>query len=188
MIFTQEDKYTLLQIARSAIERIIAGKLERQLPPISQNIKSSHGAFVTLREEGQLRGCIGFIDSKKPLYQVIREAAVKAAKEDPRFYPVTTIELNKIDIEISILSELAPLASIEEIEIGKHGLLLVSGSIRGLLLPSVATEMKWNREQFLNNVALKAGLSAESWKLPDVKLFSFVTETFRENGQFRTVI
>jgi AmmeMemoRadiSam system protein A len=188
MLFTQEDKFILLQIARSSLERIIAGKLERQFPPISQNIKSQHGAFVTLREEGQLRGCIGFIDAKKPLYQVIREAAVKAAKEDPRFYPVTTIELNKINIEISILSELVPLASIEEIEIGKHGLLIISGTVRGLLLPGVAVEMNWNREQFLSNVAMKAGLSADAWKEPETKLFSFTTETFRENGQFRTVI
>ena len=138
------------------------------------------GAFVTIREENELRGCIGYIEGIKPLVEAVQEVAAKAAIDDPRFLPVSEEELGVIEIELSVISPLKHIKTVDEIEVGKHGLLIELRNYRGLLLPQVATEHKWDRETFLNQTARKAGLSSYAWKDPDVKISIFTAEIFGE--------
>jgi AmmeMemoRadiSam system protein A len=139
------------------------------------------GVFVTLRMGEDLRGCIGYVEPLYPLAQAVQETAVKAATEDPRFMPVTLPEFNKILIEISVLSPLSELLDIEKIEIGRDGLVIDAGHRRGLLLPQVAAEYRWDRRQFLQQTALKAGLPPDAWKRKEIKLFTFTVEKFDES-------
>ncbi len=179
-MLSDEEKRELLRIAREAI----SNKLHNEpVSPASANLKAllePCGAFVTLRIGGQLRGCIGYIESSRPLAQVVAEVAEKAAVEDPRFVPLTVSEFEQTNIEISILSPLRQITSVEEIEVGVHGLLLESGPNRGLLLPQVAVEYQWNREQFLEATAKKAGLNERAWQEADARLFVFTAEIVQE--------
>lgn len=179
MKLTDEDKQTLLQIARSAIQSAIKGM---PLPTIheSESLRHPSGVFVTLRIDDELRGCIGYVEPLFPLAQATRDVAVKAAMEDPRFNPLTTSELETIIIEISVLSALENLDDVEKIEIGKHGLVIDAGYRRGLLLPQVATEYNWDREKFLNHTAMKAGLPPDAWKRKEVQLYTFTVDKFAE--------
>lgn len=188
MNLTTDEKQTLLFIARTSIERVIAGKPERSLPPLTAKLLKPCGAFVTLKVGANLRGCIGYVEPKKPLHQTVRESAIKAAKDDPRFNPVSSMELNSIQLEVSVLSPLIPLQSPEELNIGTHGIYIIYNGNRGLLLPQVATEMKWTSQEFLENVSLKAGLTKDSWKEPQAKLFMFTTDTVTEFGTFNAVL
>jgi len=140
------------------------------------------GAFVTIKVAGQLRGCIGYIESPMPLMKVVAEVAEKAAFEDPRFPPLSSTEYENSTIEISVLSELKPLGSPEEIELGVHGLLLESGEHRGLLLPQVAAEQGWDRDMFFAGLARKAGLPGIPWDDPLTRLYSFRAEIVHEDG------
>lgn len=142
------------------------------------------GLFVTLRHQGDLRGCIGYVEPKLPLYRAAEEIARKAAFEDPRFPPLRRDEASEVEIEISVLSPLEEVRDIAEIEVGKHGLVIEAGTLRGLLLPHVATEYHWNREEFLSHVALKAGLPPESWKQREIRMYTFTTNTFSESEQY----
>ncbi|MGD1046232.1 MAG: AmmeMemoRadiSam system protein A [Bacteroidota bacterium] len=181
MNLTNEEKRTLVKIARSAICCALENKTLPSLNFQSEALNRSSGVFVTLRIGEHLRGCIGYIEPLFPLARATQEVAVKAAIEDPRFMPVTTPELDKIIIEISVLSPLEELKDIETIEIGKHGLVIDAGYRRGLLLPQVATEYNWDRKQFLKQISLKAGLPPDAWKRREVKLFTFTVEKFDES-------
>ena len=181
MNLTNEEKRTLLKIARSAIASALESKAIPLLKFQSEELNRRSGVFVTLRVGEDLRGCIGYIEPLFPLAQATQEVAVKAAMEDPRFMPVTPSELKRISIEISVLSPLAELKDVEEIEIGKHGLVIDAGHRRGLLLPQVATEYNWDYKQFLKQVSLKAGLPADAWKRKEIKLFTFTVEKFDES-------
>ena len=141
--------------------------------------------FVTLRQGKELRGCIGYVEPRLPLANAVAEVAQKAAFEDPRFAPLDSDELTTIDIEISVLSPLEKVENVEEIEVGKHGLVIEAGMLKGLLLPHVAVEYGWSREQFLNHAALKAGLPAEAWHNRRTRLFAFTTETFSETELYQ---
>ncbi|MBI2620299.1 MAG: AmmeMemoRadiSam system protein A [Ignavibacteriales bacterium] len=176
-----DEKRTLLRLAREHIESVL-----QKLPPpfpssISAALQEPTGVFVTLRKEGDLRGCIGYVEARVPLIQAVSEVALKTAFEDPRFAPVGRQEMNDIEIEISVLSLLTEVKDFQEIEVGRHGLVIESGFARGLLLPHVATEHLWDREQFLTHTALKAGLPADSWKTGQARVFSFTTVTFSES-------
>jgi len=188
MELSKEDKLVLLQIARSSIERVIAGKPDKLPNNLSPNLLSMCGAFVTLKVKKTLRGCIGYVEAKKSLHQTVREVAVKAAKNDPRFFPLTQRELDILHIEISVVSPLQQIASATEIEIGKHGIYIVREQYRGLLLPQVATEMKWNAEEFLSNTSTKAGLKPDTWKDSATTIFIFSAEIFSEHGLIDTVL
>jgi AmmeMemoRadiSam system protein A len=180
MSLSNEEKRTLLKIARSAIEMTLEGK---PMPPIKNQgeaLSRRSGVFVTLRIGEELRGCIGYVEPLFPLAEATQEVAVKAAVEDPRFTPLTQSELKKVTIEISVLSPLEKLEDIETIEIGKHGLVIDSGYRRGLLLPQVATEYNWDRKQFLEHTSLKAGLPTDAWKRKEVTLFTFTVEKIEE--------
>jgi AmmeMemoRadiSam system protein A len=122
------------------------------------------GAFVTLHKQGQLRGCIGYVAPVYPIFQAIIECTVASATQDPRFEPVMAEELSLIDIEISVLTPLEEVTSIDSIEVGIHGLVISQRGNRGLLLPQVATQFGWDREQFLSETCRKAGLPRDAWK------------------------
>jgi AmmeMemoRadiSam system protein A len=181
MDLTKEEKRTLLKIARSSIQSALGGKPFSQKEYKSGSLSQPSGVFVTLRLSENLRGCIGYVEPLFPLAQATQEAAVKAAMEDPRFMPMSLAELASITIEISVLSPLSELHDKTKIEIGKHGLVIDTGFKRGLLLPQVATEYGWDREQFLKHTASKAGLPPDAWKRKEAKLFTFTVEKFEES-------
>lgn len=161
---TDREGTFLLKLARQALEECT---LQHHLPsvaePPEESLCATCGAFVTLRQGEHLRGCIGHIEPSVPLYQTVRECTVAAALDDPRFEPVTPQELPELHIEISVLSALTDVRS-EEVEVGRHGLLISRGSHRGLLLPQVATQWHWDRQQFLEETCIKAGLPADAWR------------------------
>lgn len=181
-MLSDESKRVLLRIAREAIGGALGCRSGAETPTKDASLLTPCGAFVTLRIEGQLRGCIGYIESVLPLAEVVAEVAVKAALEDPRFPPLTRREFDNISIEISVLSPMERISDIEEIQVGVHGLLLELGSRRGLLLPQVATEYHWDRMTFLNSTARKAGLPENAWRSPDARIFRFSAEIVEENA------
>jgi len=175
----EEEKIFLLQLVRKTLEAYFGRERLEVTPPPWPNISLPAGAFVTLHKDGTLRGCIGCFQSEKPLYQVVQEMALAAALNDPRFPPVSADELPKIEIEISVLSPLKK-GKPEEVEIGKHGVYLVKGYFRGVLLPQVAVEQGWDRETFLDHVCLKAGLPPRCWQDPETQVYLFTAEVFSE--------
>lgn len=174
------DKKELLRIARESIASALHDRPGKRIEQTAPSLKERCGAFVTLHLHGELRGCIGYIEARFPLCETIEEAAPKAAFEDPRFPPLTAEEFEDVEIEISVLSPLKTISSVDEIEIGKHGLVIEGGYARGLLLPQVATEYGWGREQFLTQTCRKAGLSPDAWKQKGVTISSFTSDVFSE--------
>lgn len=180
MNISSEEKNILLQAARKSIASLFdEGKLEKPDYTKFPLLKEKLGAFVTLTINHQLRGCIGYIVGREPLFDTICSAAIHAAVNDPRFTSLKKNELEKIHIEISILSEFTPIKSYDEIIIGKHGLYLEEGG-GGLLLPQVATEHNFNKEQFLSAVCNKTGYYSEYWKERMLKIKVFTAEIFSE--------
>ncbi|MDI6765279.1 MAG: AmmeMemoRadiSam system protein A [Bacteroidota bacterium] len=179
-MLSTNDKKILLETARKSIEAAIEGNKFESPRSVSSALKESCGAFVTLHKYGELRGCIGYIEGVLPLIETVKDVAAKAATEDYRFNPVTQDEMPEIDIEISVLTPLRLIKDINEIEVGKHGIVMQREHNRGLLLPQVATEYGWDRETFLNQTAHKAGLSADAWKKPDTNIYIFSAEIFGE--------
>lgn len=144
----------------------------------SATLQAELGAFVTLKKDGQLRGCIGNVVGNGPLVATIERMAQAAAFEDPRFSPVTAEELEQLEIEVSVMGPLTPCPNPELIEIGRHGLYIRKSLHSGLLLPQVATEWGWDRETFLDQTCVKAGLPKGSWRKPKVELWWFEAEIF----------
>lgn len=173
------EKKLLLQLAREAITATVqTGKLKLQ--QVTDNkLLVPRGCFVTIKRQGALRGCIGNFSSDKPLCLLVQEMAASAATRDPRFYPMKEKDLAEFQLEISVLSPLNKIASPEEVVVGKHGLYLEKNFSRGVLLPQVAVEHNWDRETFLNQTALKAGLKKEDWK-EGADLYVFTAEVFAE--------
>jgi uncharacterized protein len=182
MELTKEEKEILIAAARNSIKsiyrKVIINEPDYALYPA---LKSKAGAFVTLTEYETLRGCIGYIIGDQPVFKTVCEAAIQAAKYDPRFQPVRESELNYIKIEISILSEPFPLNNYDEIELGKHGLILEERGRRGLLLPQVPIEHNMNRDQYLDSICQKAGFHKSYWKEKELKLMAFTATVFNEN-------
>ncbi len=173
-VLNTKEKVTLLGIARNTIEQYIRNKktLPIDTTGFSENIKSESGAFVTLKEKGELRGCIGRFTSEEPLYKVIQEMAIASSTQDTRFSPVTPAELDKIGIEISVLTPMKKIRSVDEIVLGKHGIYIRKGYMSGTFLPQVATETGWSREEFLGHCARdKAGLGWNGWKDADIYIY-----------------
>ena len=181
MSLTKEEKKELLHIARSSIEARLRGVPEPEFNVNSPGLLAERGAFVTLRRNGRLRGCIGVFSSQKPLYRTVAEMAAAAAFEDPRFPPLSPGELDAIDIEISALSPLREIKDPREIEIGRHGVYIIKGAHRGVLLPQVAAEEGFDRETFLDHTCLKAGLEPGCWK-EGARILVFEAEIFSEGG------
>jgi AmmeMemoRadiSam system protein A len=170
---TTEEQKILLQIARESIVEAVSGGTVGGKQAGSGNLLLKRGCFVTIKMHGRLRGCIGVFTSDKPLYATVREMAVAAATRDPRFYPLKKEELGDIDLEISVLSPLKKIKSVEEIQVGSHGLYIEKILFRGVLLPQVASEQGWDRTTFLEQTCLKAGLESDAWKNEaDIYIFS----------------
>ena len=175
----EADQQTLLRMAREALVGYLnLAEIPKVMEPVSEALCQPCGAFVTLRKGKQLRGCIGYIEAARPLYITVRECAVAAALHDPRFPPVVKREVDRLTLEISVLSPLAEI-SFEDIEIGRHGLLISSGNQRGLLLPQVAVEWKWDRERFLQETCRKAGLPPDAWRHGAI-VRAFTAQVFEE--------
>jgi AmmeMemoRadiSam system protein A len=175
----EEERKALLSAARESIE----SALEQRSPQWADTPPSltiPRGAFVTLSEGKRLRGCIGRLTPSGPLMDTVRSMARAAAFEDPRFPAVTRDEWPSVSIEISVLGPMERLSSTDEIVIGQHGLYIVQGFRAGVLLPQVATEWGWNRDEFLIQVCHKAGLPSGAWKEPSTELYRFEAAVFGE--------
>ena len=178
---TNAEKDALLKIARKSVETSVRdGKPYECSAGGWESLERERGAFVTLTKHGQLRGCIGYVSPLKPLYLTVRDVARLAALQDHRFRPVTAAELSELNYEISVLSPLRRVADVREIRIGEHGLLIHTEDREGLLLPQVASEEKWDRNTFLEQVCLKAGLPVRAWQGADADLFRFTALVFGE--------
>lgn len=178
-MLSETQKKRLLEIARQSIENYITKGEKTKFSEADVELIKKKGAFVTIKKGGDLRGCIGHIVADSPLYQTIADMAVEAAFGDPRFPSLLQKELKEVEIEISALSEVEKTEDVGKIEVGKHGILIRKGINSGLLLPQVATEYGWNREEFLEHTCLKAGLPKDAWRgRADIYIFS--AEVFGE--------
>ena len=174
-----DEQRALLEWARAAIVSAVAGEVLGMREPEPACFALNRGVFVTVHVSGKLRGCIGVIDAREPLRDTIRHCAESAALRDGRFAPVHARELPDLQIEISVLSELAPIEP-EKVEIGKHGLYVTTHDHRGLLLPQVAVEHGLSREQFLEETCRKANLPRDAWRRKDTLLYGFTCQVFQE--------
>jgi AmmeMemoRadiSam system protein A len=178
LLLNESEQILLLAWARKALEARVRGIERKREQAPAGSLGEPRGAFVTLIKRARLRGCIGFIEAAKPLYRTVEECAVAAALHDPRFDPVHADELDELHLEISVLSVLMEVRP-EEVEVGRHGLLISEGWQRGLLLPQVAVEWKWDREQFLQATCQKAGLAPEAWR-HGARIQAFTAQIFGE--------
>lgn len=175
---TQEEKDYLKTLVRKSITCRLNKQEESAPEPITKHLRENLGAFVTLNMNGHLRGCIGNVQGTGPLYKTIWKMARAAAFEDPRFPPLSIEEFETVEIEISILSPIDICKDVEQIKIGRHGLIMQRGQQSGLLLPQVAIDWKWNREQFLAQTCQKAGMEPNAWQDPATNIFWFEAEVF----------
>ncbi|MCB0165629.1 MAG: AmmeMemoRadiSam system protein A, partial [Anaerolineae bacterium] len=200
LTLTSEQQQTLLQLARRSIADYLQSTAVADIHPVDPILLRRAGAFVTLRSPDQravdrleppgipqnvaetnlkLRGCMGHVSADLPLYRVVHNTAISAATADPRLPPVTLEALDDIVIEISIMSPLRRITRTEEIEIGRHGLLISQGERRGLLLPEVAGHAGWDRQTFLEQLCRKAQLPPQAWQA-GAALYRFTTLKFKE--------
>ncbi len=175
----QAQKEELLKIARESIELFVKEGKIVQLEEDDPILKTKTGVFVTIKEHGMLRGCIGFTEPLFPLYEGVQKAGILAATQDPRFRPLSKEELPLIHLEISVLTPLRKINNVKEIVVGKHGIMISKEGKRGLLLPQVAVENGWNREQFLDQTCIKANLPYGCWK-KDAEIQIFEAIIFEE--------
>lgn len=180
MSISEADKTRLLQLARDSIRAHLKGEGIPSLEGASPLLCERRGVFVTLHHRGRLRGCIGYLEAVKPLGQAVVEMAAAAAFHDPRFLPLREEELAGLEVEISVLTPMQRLERVEDIQVGKHGLYLEKGLGRGLLLPQVAVEYRWDRTTFLQQTCCKAGLPPDAWKDADARIYTFTAEIFSD--------
>jgi AmmeMemoRadiSam system protein B/AmmeMemoRadiSam system protein A len=183
--FNKAQKQRLVQIARETVDTFVRTGKAPEFTESDPRLLAEEGAFVTLSKQGHLRGCIGDILGSGPLYKTVREMAIAAASEDPRFNPVTPDELKDISVEISVLSKPQVVKSAEEIVLGKHGVIVSRGIFnRGVFLPQVATDTGWTKDRFLSELcSQKAGLPPLCWREPGTKLEVFTAQVFGEKEQ-----
>ncbi|MEI6205275.1 MAG: AmmeMemoRadiSam system protein A [Desulfuromonadales bacterium] len=178
-LLTGDEQQELLKIARNTIDSYITSGKVPAIETSSKGLNLETGCFVTIKQNSQLRGCIGNFVSDQPLCKLVQEMAVSAATRDPRFYPMKVHDLENFDLEISVLSPLEKATSVEEIRVGTHGIYIVKGSYRGVLLPQVATDYGWNRDEFLRHTCIKAGLPENAWQ-GECDIFIFSALVFGE--------
>ena len=176
---SETDRKSILELARQAVVEAVCRKRLLEEIPKSEVFDPHCGIFVTIHVKGKLRGCIGVIHAQERLGESITKCALGAALEDPRFRPMQPEELAEMEIEVSLLSPPERIRP-EEIEIGKHGLLVEQGFRRGLLLPQVAVEHNLGREQFLKETCFKAGLPPDAWKATDTRIYGFTCVVLKE--------
>ncbi len=171
---SEKEKKELLKIARNTLVQYVRERKisEVDVAKLSNNIKTNCGAFVTLNKHGELRGCIGSFSASEPLYKVVQQMTIAASTEDYRFQPVESNEIKDLDIEISVLTPMRVIKSIDEIELGRHGIYIKKGSRTGTFLPQVAKETGWTMEEFLGHCAQdKAGIGWDGWKDADIFIY-----------------
>jgi AmmeMemoRadiSam system protein A len=183
-MLTHSERNTLLRLSRQVLTlHILWGKTSPNdllrgidLPPA---LREKRGVFVTLRNNDILRGCIGYIEPIKPLYEAVILNTINAATRDERFEPVEPAELENLTIDLSVISPLSPIQTPDEIRLGVDGVMMEKENTRSLFLPQVAVEQDWNVGQLLTQLSLKAGLPKDAWK-KGAKFFTFTTESFSE--------
>ncbi len=186
-MLSEEDGKFLVELARRAIVTYLVDRKVIKVPEVvNPKFKENMGVFVTLNLRNELRGCIGYPEPVMPLLNAVIDAAISAATRDPRFNPLTPAELDKVHVEVSVLTKPVlievenPIEYLEKIILGQDGLIVESGPYRGLLLPQVATDWGWNGEEFLSNTCMKAGLASDCWQSNDVKIYKFASQIFGE--------
>jgi len=181
-VLNETQRLLLLKLARTSIESTLAGlahsPAEHEFDDV---LRRPAGAFVTLRtKQGDLRGCIGSIHAVQPLYRAVITSALSAAFRDPRFMPVRYEEMQVLELEISVMGPIEEVHDVEEITVGRDGLIISRGRSAGLLLPQVATEYGWDRDTFLDQTCVKAGLPPGTWRSQQARIEKFAAEVFGE--------
>jgi uncharacterized protein len=179
-MLTEAEKIVLLKLARATLEAHFSREATPACRTPTTDLTEQKGAFVSLHRGEELRGCIGQLLPDRELYRIVQHCVLSAALDDNRFAPVAREELHELSIEISVLTPFRRIHSIEEIEVGRHGLYMVRGSFRGLLLPQVATQYAWDRRTFLEHTCLKSGLAPTDWQDPKTIIYTFEAEVFSE--------
>lgn len=180
-MLSEEQRQKMLKLARDSIIYYLENGKRLQVKEDDPVLNKEMGAFVTLHRDGRLRGCIGNMIGEGPFYLTVRDMAIAAATDDPRFPPVRPGEMNDIDIEISALSPMKKITDPEKIVAGKHGVMVKKGFTGGVYLPQVATEQGWGREEFMNSLCgHKAGMNADAWKKGECDIYIFTAEVFGE--------
>ena len=180
MVISLDDQRRLIELARCALEaRVCCTGVPNIDSTVAPDVRS--GAFVSIFHDGELRGCLGRLNSPLPIARLVVDLAQAVADSDPRFDRVVPEELDGIDLEISILTNEREIQSVDEIEVGKHGLIVEEGTSRGLLLPQVPEEHGWDRDTFLNHTCLKAGLAPDAWRR-GARIFVFEALVFGERA------
>jgi AmmeMemoRadiSam system protein A len=178
-ILSDPAKTELLRLARGAIAEGLRGRRPSAAAEPAEELRAPAAAFVSLHEGGHLRGCIGTLEARGPLHSAVADMARSAAFHDPRFPPLGAEELSRIHLEISVLSPLRRIEDPAEVEVGRHGLYIVQGLFRGVLLPQVPTDQGWDRDTFLCQTCRKAGLPPDAWK-KGAEIYVFEAEVFGE--------
>ena len=178
--FGPKERRYLMDLAKQAVKAAVEGRRFSPAPPPFAIAKDKGAAFVTLKKDGQLRGCIGHVIARIPLFECIASVAKAAAVQDTRFTPVTEAELGDLTYEISVLTAPAPTTP-DQVVVGRDGLIMSRGGYSGLLLPQVPIEWNWNREEFLAHTCRKAGLPFDCWKDPETRIESFRAIVFGED-------
>jgi AmmeMemoRadiSam system protein A len=177
----EEQRKTLLRVARQSIATVLDGRSPQwNADDFDETLRRPAGAFVTLTRDGDLRGCIGSIQAVEPLYKAVASSAISAALRDPRFNPVQRGELDHLDLEISVMGPIERVMNFDDIVVGRDGLIVSRGPYAGLLLPQVASEYGWDRETFLDQTCVKAGLPRSAWRAQDCRVEKFSATVFGE--------
>ena len=180
-LLNSADKKELLEIARRSVSQ--RGLSEKDLSPeilSNPRLTRESPVFVTLYLSGNLRGCIGHLEPRYPLWEAVARMACESAYHDPRFSPVERHEIDDLEIQISVLTPSEPLENVDDIAIGRDGLIVEQGYRRGVLLPQVAGERNWGPKTFLEQTCRKAGLDTQAWKDPKTEVFRFQALVFGE--------
>lgn len=181
-MLNDEQRLQLLKLARTSIESVLGGSSPAIIESeFDETLRKPAGVFVTLRtKHGDLRGCIGSIRAVEPLFRAVVSSALSAAFRDPRFLPVRPDEMAKLELEISVMGPIVMVRQTQEIEVGRDGLIISRGRYAGLLLPQVATEYGWDRQTFLDQTCIKAGLEPGAWRNEQTRIEKFSAEVFGE--------
>jgi AmmeMemoRadiSam system protein A len=180
-MLSETQRKQLLTLARESISAALNGaRPEVNAADFDESLRRPAGAFVTLTEDEELRGCIGSIEAVAPLYLAVVQSAISAAFRDPRFNPLRPEELSRVHLEISVMGPIEKVTDVNDIQVGRDGLIISRGRNAGLLLPQVATDYNWDRETFLDQTCVKAGLPRNAWREPGTTIEKFSAEVFGE--------
>ena len=182
-MLNRKEASALLTIAREAITYCVQKQSYQPTPREEKALNQRAGCFVTIKQDGQLRGCLGTFQSQRPLFQEVAQMAAASCSKDPRFHPMEADELAHFSIEISVLSPLEKIDDVEQLEVGIHGIYLEKNFSRGVLLPQVATDHGWDRETFLGQTCLKAGLRPNAWQDADAEIYIFSAQIISEGPE-----